>query len=255
MRPSLADRPAPLVLVALPATGQAFGTHAAIAADGQRLLATELTHRLGRLGAAADALPFAVLAGDEPFHWGRWFAAGARRALQTGGGQVDAIGYAGGGALSLLGDDGLDALLSPIHGEVVANSRFSADAFVVAGDLDAALATLESCATDNAAPRRLNEAGFAWRDLGATAWARFDVDTTLDLALLRLATRLRDTRPLDGATLGYLEMARLPGGGSLEVPHLDRVGDVVRDRHGELVVAGRIPGSTLALLETETACR
>src|SRR5690606_28901857 len=84
----------------------------------------------------------------------------------------------------LLDDEALDALLSPIPGEVVANNRFSADAFVVAGDLPAAIAALETCDSDNAAPRRLSEAGFAWRDLGSTAWARFDDDTTLDRAFV-----------------------------------------------------------------------
>ena len=247
------ERPAPLVLVTLPPDGQRFGTHAAIAADGQRLLATDLSRRLGRLGAAVAPLP---AADPEGFHWGRWFAGAARAALADAPGPVDAIGYAGGSAMSLMSDDGLDAILSPIAGEVVANNRFSADAFVVAGDLEAALSVLESCGSDNAAPRALNEAGFGWRDLGETAWARFDVDTTLDLALLRLATRLAAApRQLDEATRRYLEMARLPGGGSLEVPHLARIGEVMRDRSAELVVAGRVPGTTLQELETETACR
>jgi hypothetical protein len=176
--------------------------------------------------------------------------------LGEGAGHVDAIGYAGGSALALLADDALDEILAPVAGEVVANNRFSADAFVVAGDLEAALAALEDCETDNAAPRHLNEAGFAWRDVGSTAWARFDVDTTLDLALLRLATRLPKTRSMDGAIRGFLEMARLPGGGgSLEVPHLARIGEVIRDRGAELVVAGRVPATTWQELETETACR
>ncbi len=100
-----------------------------------------------------------------------------------------------------------------------------------------------------------NEAGFAWRDLGGSPWTRFDVDTTLDLALLRLATRLPGTRPLDGSLRGFLEMARLPGDRSLEVPHLERIGEVIRDRSAELVVAGRVPPSTWQELETETACR
>jgi hypothetical protein len=137
----------------------------------------------------------------------------------------------------------------------VANNRFSADAFVVAGDLGRALAALEACDSDNGAPRALNDAGWEWRDLGARAWARFDVDTTLDLALLRLATRLEGTRRVDGSVTGFLEMARLPGDRRLEVPHLDAVGAVIRDRSAELVVAGRVPSSTVALLETETACR
>jgi hypothetical protein len=250
------ERPAPLVLVATPPAGQPFGSHAAIAADGRRLLAAELSRRLGRLGAAVRPLPAAT---DGSFHWGRWFTEAARSALAEAGGaegrRVDAIGYAGGGSLALLGDDGLDGLLSPIPGEVVANNRFSADAFVVAGDLDRALEALAGCPTDNAAPRRLEEAGFAARDLGARSWARFDVDTTLDLALLRLATRLTGTRPIDGSVRGFLEMARLPGGGTLEVPHLVALGEVIRDRHAELLVAGRVAGPTTAFLETEAACR
>lgn len=250
------ERPAPLVLVTTPGEGQPFGTHAAIAAQGQRLLATELSRRLGSLGAAVAPLPArAPAGGGEAFHWGRWYVEAARAALEGGGGRTDAIGYAGGSSLALVGDDALDAILSPVPGEVVANGRFSADAFVVAGDLDVALDALEACQTDNAAPRHLNDAGFAWRDLGSTAWSRFDVDTTLDLALLRLATRLPAMRPLDGAVRGFLEMARLPGGGALEVPHLERIGEVIRDRTAELVIAGRVPGATWQELETETACR
>jgi hypothetical protein len=249
------ERPAPLVLVTTPPAGQAFGTHAAVAAEGQRLLAGELSRRFGRLGAAVEPLPWAPPPDGDAFHWGRWFVAAARRALDAAPDRVDAIGYAGGGAAALLADDGLDLLLSAIPGEVVANNRFSADAFVVAGDLDRALVSLEDCASDNAAPRHLDEAGFAWRDLGTTSWARFDVDTTLDLALLRLATRLEGTRALDGAVRGHLEMARLPGDRELEVPHLARLGEVIRDRGAELVIAGRIPASTWQHLETETACR
>ena len=250
--PRLAERPAPLILVTTPAEGQPFGTHAAIAADGQRLLAAELSRRLGRLGAAVRPLP---AVSSEGFHWGRWFAAAARQAADDAGNALDAIGYASGSAMAIAADDTLDALLSPIPGEVVANNRFSADAFVVAGDLERAIDALETCAADNGAPRQLEAAGFAVRDLGGAPWVRFDVDTTLDLALLRLATRLNGTRPLEPAVRGFLEMARLPGGGTLEVPGLARIGEVLRDRRAELVVAGRIPGATLIELETETACR
>lgn len=249
------ERPAPLVLVTTPPDGQQFGSHAAVAADGQRLLATDLSRRLGGLGVAVAPLRATAATAGHPFHWGRWFTSAARSALEGAAASIDAIGYAGGSALCLVDDDGLDALLSPIPGEVVANNRFSADAFVVAGDLEAALAAVEACDTDNAAPRALNDAGFAWRDLGSAPWVRFDVDTTLDLALLRLATRVAGTRPLDGLVRGFLEMARLPGGAALEVPHLGRIGEVVRDRGAELVVAGRVPATTWQALESETACR
>lgn len=245
-------RSAPLVLVTTPAGGQAFGSHAAVAAEGRRLLAAELSRRLGALGAAVAELPATGAGG---FHWGRWFTAAAREALTGTDERVDAIGYAGGGALALLADRALDDLLFPVPGEVVANNRFSADAFVVAGDLDRALDALASCDTDNAAPRHLAEAGFAWRDLGEAPWARFDVDTTLDLALLRLATRLDGTRLLDGSVSAFLEMARLPGDRPLAVPQLEAIGELVRDRSAELVVAGRVPGVTAQELETQAACR
>ncbi|HEX2193486.1 MAG TPA: hypothetical protein VHK63_00750 [Candidatus Limnocylindria bacterium] len=187
------------------------------------------------------------------FHWGRWFVGAIRGQLRPGA--VDAVGYAGPGSLALLDHDGLDELLSPIAGEVVANNRFSADAFVVAGDLDVALRALEAADTDNAAVRQLEDAGFASRDLRARPWSRFDVDTPLDLALLRLATRLRGLRPVDQSVAGFLEMATLPGGTRLEVPRLERLGEVIRNRKAELLVAGRVPASAMAYLETETACR
>jgi hypothetical protein len=248
----MAERPAPLLFVTLPPEGQPFGSHVAVAADGRRLLAAELSRRLGALGAAVTPLPAAP---SDGFHWGRWFTAAARRGLAEAPGPVDALGYVGGGAMALAGDAALDALLSPIAGEVVANNRFSADAFVVAGDLGRALDALEPSPSDNAAPRALGEAGFSWRDLAADPWVRFDVDTTLDLALLRLAGRLEGIRAFDGSVHGFLEMARLPGGRALEVPHLERIGEVIRDRSAELVVAGRVPGTTVHELETETACR
>jgi hypothetical protein len=261
MAPSAA-RSAPLVLVTTPADASAddpepvaFGSYAGVARDGARLLAVELSHRLGGLGAAARPL---VRAGAEGFHWGRWFTAAARQARADAvDASVDAIGYAGGGSLALVadGDDGLGALLAPVPGEVVANSRFSADAFVVAGDLDAALSALERCESDNAAPRHLEAAGFAVRDLGSKAWSRFDVDTPLDLALLRLAGRLPRTRRLAAATMRFLEMARLPGDRALEVPHLERIGGVMRDRGAELVVAGRVPSTSWSYVESQTACR
>ncbi len=262
-RPSR-ERPAPLVLVVEPSEAAAKavpGSYAAVAATGQALLAAELSQRLGSLGAAVEPLRPSRAQPDEPFHWGSWFAGAARAALAEAEGRVDAIGYAGAGALALLDDDALDQLLSPLPGEVVANNRFSADAFVVAmgepGDaaVEAALSALAGCPTDNAAPRALEAAGFAVRDVAEAPFSRFDVDTPLDLALLRLATRLGGTRSIDDRLRGFMEMAVVPGGRGLEVPGLAELGAVVRDRHAELVVAGRIPASTWRHLETETACR
>jgi hypothetical protein len=254
------DRPAPLVLVVDPGPAAARavpGSYRATALTGQRLLAAELTQRLGRLGAALLPLPVSEAPDDagDAFHWGRWFTSAAREALSRARGRVDAVGYAGAGSLALLSDTALDGLLAPLAGEVVANNRFSADAFVVAGDTAAALAALEESPSDNGAVRALEAAGFRSRDLADAGFSRFDVDTPLDLGLLRLASRLPSARALDGRIAAFLEMASLPGGRSLEVPHAAAIGAVMRDREAELVVAGRIPSAAWAYLERETACR
>jgi hypothetical protein len=255
------ERPAPLVLVvdleaALP--HPPFGSYAAGALTGRQLLATELSRRLGALGAAVVPLTAGSATPGEPFHWGRWFARAARSALdqaRVAGRAVDSIGYAGAGSLALVDDDLLEALLSAIPGEVVGNNLYSADAFNVAGDLEHALVALDGCPTDNAAMRCLESAGFAARDLSTGRWARFDVDTPLDLAILRLALRRPGTRRPDAALGAFLEMAILPGGRSLELPGIERLGAILRDRDAQLVVAGRIPASAWAYLERESACR
>jgi hypothetical protein len=246
-----------LMLVVDPGRSTALaGSYAAIAAAGQGLLAAELSRRLGAAGTVVVRLP--ASGGEARFHWGAWFSAAARAARReqhAAGRSVAAIGYAGAGALALLDDEPLAQLTDPGEGIVVANNRYSADAFCVAGDLDAALDTLAGSETDNAAVRRLEEAGFASRDLAAAAWSRFDVDTPLDLALLRLATLLPGTRTLDGVVSAFLEQTTLPGGTGLEVPRLAAIGQVIRDREAQLLVAGRIPSSAWAYLETESACR
>jgi hypothetical protein len=256
----MGERPAPLILVVQPRLeepDERFGSYAAVVAAGRRLLGAELSHRLGAAGAAV--MPLVELpVEDSGFHWGAWFATAARKVrdeAQASGRPLDAIGYAGPGSLALAGDALLEELISPIAGEVVANNRFSADAFVVAGDLEAAMDALAGCPADNAAVRHLEDAGLASRDLASQPWSRFDVDTPLDLALLRLAARLTGVRELDQRVGGYLEMATLPGGRGLELPRAEAIGAVLRDRGAQLVVAGRIPASAIAYLETEAACR
>jgi hypothetical protein len=247
------QRPAPLVLMGAPAAdGAPFGSYAAVLATGRHLLAAELSQRLARQGAAVQLIPPGEAG---PFHWGSWYAGTARAALDEAGDRVDALGWVGAGALALLADDGLDTLLSPITGEVVTNNRFSSDAFVVAGDLRAALDVLAGLGADNGAPRALEAAGFTVRDLSGAPWTRFDVDTPLDLALLRLATRLPGMRAMDPALGAFLEGAQLPGGRPLAIPRVDEVFTVLRNRNAELVVAGRVPSSSFAYLEEQAACR
>lgn len=264
----MVERPAPLTLVvdpsAKPGVDPPFGSYAAVSVAGRRRLAIELSRRLIAAGSGVAALHPALPADGETFHWGRWYAAAARAMLarvRAEGRPLEAIGYAGAGALALADDSLIEQLVSAIPGEATANNRYSTDAFLVAGQptgrltLEAALAALEECSTDNAAMHCLEAAGFAIRDLSTARWARFDVDTPLDLALLRLGTRLPTTRRPDGVVAAFLEMTILPGGHSLEIPHLAEIGAVLRDREKQLVVAGRIPSSSWAYLETESACR
>lgn len=262
------ERPAPLTLVvdpsAKPGVDPPFGSYAAVSVAGRRRLAIELSRRLIAAGSGVAALHPTLPAEGETFHWGRWYSAAAQAMLfrvRAEGRPLDAIGYAGAGALALADDSLIEGLVSAVPGEATANNRYSTDAFLVAGQpsgrltLEAALAALEQCSTDNAAMHCLEAAGFAIRDLSTASWARFDVDTPLDLALLRLGTRLPTTRRPDGVVAAFMEMTILPGGRSLEVPHLSEIGAVLRNREKQLVVAGRIPSSAWAYLETESACR
>jgi hypothetical protein len=262
------ERPAPLVLVvdpsAKPGVDPPFGSYVAVSVAGRRRLAIELSRRLIAAGSGVAALHPTTPTEGETFHWGRWYASAARAMItrvRAEGRPLDAIGYAGAGALALADDPLIEALVSAIPGEATANNRYSADAFLVAGQLsgrltlEAALSALEECSTDNAAMHCLEAAGFAIRDLSTASWARFDIDTPLDLALLRLGTRLPTTRRPDGVVAAFLEMTILPGGRSLEVPHMAEIGAILRDRDKQLVVAGRIPSSAWAYLETESACR
>ena len=264
----MAERPAPLFLVvdpgASPDPNLPFGSYAAVGEAGRRKLAIELSRRLGSQGAGVAPLHPARPPAGESFHWGRWFVAATRAVIarvRAEGRPLDAIGYAGAGSLALADNALLEALTSPIPGEAVGNNRHSTDAFAVAGEpsgplsLDAALVALETCSTDNTAVRCLEAAGFATRDLATSPWARFDVDTPLDLALLRLAFRLPSTRRPDGVVAAFLEMTTLAGGRGLELPRLEQIGAVLRNRDAQLVVAGRIPSAAWAYLETESACR
>lgn len=253
MTPAVAERPAPLVLLPEPPVDSApFGSYAAVLATGRHLLAAELSQRLGAQGAAVERIsPDATPGG---FHWGTWYTASATRGAKRAD-RLDAVGWVGAGALALLDDEALEALLAAIPGEAVTNNRFSADAFVVAGDLPAALDALAGLGADNGAPRALEAAGFTIRDLGSAPWTRFDVDTPQDLALLRLATRLPGTRRLDPAVATFLESVQLPGGRPLMLPRVDEVLAVLRNRNAELVVAGRIPSAALIYLEEQAACR
>ena len=228
---------APLILLAEPPP-EVAGPYTELAGEGRRRLGDELADRFRRAGARVERLAPADPRRGAAFHWGRWFAGAARRALATS--RAGSLGYATAGSLALVDDDFIAALLAPRNaGTAVANNRFSADAFVVSGDLARAVSVLESAPSDNSAARCLADAGFAVADLADRRFSSADVDTPHDLALVALARPLPLPREL-----------AIPS-----VPRADQLGVVVRDRSAEVVVAGRVATSTVAYLQTETACR
>src|SRR5580765_3331352 len=101
------DRAVPLVLVVDPGMAPdpdvPIGSYAAVGVAGRRRLAIELSRRFGSVGAGVAPLHPKRLEAGEGFHWGRWFTAAARRLIarvQAEGRPLDAIGYAGAGALA-----------------------------------------------------------------------------------------------------------------------------------------------------------
>jgi len=127
-------------------------------------------------------------------------------------------------------------------GHALANNRYSAD--VVAISRAADLADLPPLPADNALPRWLEErAGVAVTDLRGRWRLGVDIDTPLDLILLRdpAAGGLRAASPL-----------------FREWPIDDRltaISDVLSNRRAELLVAGRVSAATLTWLQRGVACR
>jgi hypothetical protein len=122
-------------------------------------------------------------------------------------------------------------------GHALANNRYSAD--VVAVSRSADLLGLPPLPADNALPRWLEErAGVAVEDLRSRWRLGVDVDTPLDLIVLR-----------DPSAPGLLAMAPLVG------DRLAALADVMTNRRAELLVAGRISATTLKWLERGVACR
>jgi hypothetical protein len=62
-------------------------------------------------------------------------------------------------------------------------------------------------------------------------------------------------RRVDPALSAFLEGAQLPGGRPLAIPRVEEILEVLGNRNGELVVAGRVPSSSFTYLEEQAACR
>jgi CTP:molybdopterin cytidylyltransferase MocA len=129
-------------------------------------------------------------------------------------------------------------------GRALANNRYSAD--VVAVSRAADLAELPPLPADNALPRWLEErAGVAVADLRSRWRLGVDIDTPLDLLILAAG----------GAGRGGDGVGAFHGTAPLIGERLAALAEVLTDRRGELLVAGRVSATTLRWLENGVACR
>jgi hypothetical protein len=155
----------------------------------------------------------------------------------------------GSGSIPLATDDDLRRLVaSAASGDAIAltNNRYSSDVLAL-GDASR-LAGIPDLPTDNVLPRWLQTlAGVRVDELGDRAMLALDIDSPLDIELLRR----HPACPAPLADLAH-EMA----------PRLERVADafdelcrLARDPGAQLLVAGRLSADTLRRLETGTACR
>lgn len=122
------------------------------------------------------------------------------------------------------------------------NNRYSSDLCAISDT--GALRGLPALPSDNVLPRWLEEhAGFSVRELRGHDRLAIDLDTPLDLALLRLV----------GSTPAPLRA--LASERQLSIPRLDQLRALAADPRRELLVFGRSGARTLAWLERNVRCR
>ena len=148
----------------------------------------------------------------------------------------------GSGAIPLAKASDRRELVSAARGSQPAartNNRYSADVIAIAR-ARSVLSTIPDLPTDNMLPRWLEEeAGVPVSDLRTRRRLGVDIDGPLDLVLL------------GGRWASHLEAADV----APAVSAIEAVRRIADDRHGELLVAGRVSATNVAWLERETASR
>jgi hypothetical protein len=170
------------------------------------------------------------------------------RGLAAGLAPGDGLVVLGSGSIVLAADEDLRALVAvAASGErrALTNNRYSSDAAAV-GDA-AILASVPDLPSDNALPRWLDGAGMAVDELPDKVRLGLDLDSPLDLELVR---RHPDCPP---ALAG---LARSMGHRLARVAEaFDELSALARDPGRQLLVAGRLSAAGLRDLEERTACR
>ncbi len=158
--------------------------------------------------------------------------------------RIDALLYFGSGAGGLLGEGGVEDLLAfaerPTPGALF-NNFYSCDFAVVTQATS--LHTVDLPPSDNGLGFALSDAGVPCHALPRSAETSFDIDTPIDLVVLRAAGRGGP------AMRAFLERD------ARQHPTLDRVLDRMTDRTQLLHLSGRINPGMWAAFERAIACR
>ncbi|MBI4301182.1 MAG: hypothetical protein HY664_01065 [Chloroflexi bacterium] len=176
--------------------------------------------------------------GGGPFHFGQKL----KEVIHKYG--IQSLLYLGGGSVPLLPSAQLAALgqqLASTTNAVITNNLFSADllAFTPAQIID----HVPLPDRDNPLARSFKDAGLTPIALPYEATTQFDVDTPIDLMILKLHPAIR------GHTKTYLEHL------DLDLSRLRYAITFFTQPTAQILVAGRVGSRTWAHLETETACR
>ncbi len=154
----------------------------------------------------------------------------------------------GSGSVPLATDDDLRALLATAaSGErrALTNNRYSSDVLAI-GDASI-LASVPDLAADNALPRWLESVAVPVTELADRQRLALDLDSPLDLELLRRHPACPNALADLAASMAQL-LERV-------AEALDRLTALARNPKAELLVAGRLSAATLRELEERTACR
>jgi hypothetical protein len=224
-----------------PQPGEDAGELTRLVASARSIAANELARRFRALGAD----DVRVISGTPD---GRSFGERLRGLAGDVGAGTGFI-VLGSGSIPLATDDDMAMLVGVAgSGELrgLTNNRHSSDIMSVG---DARILTIvPDLPSDNALPRWLEtEVGFQVDELPERARLGMDIDSPLDLELLR-----RDPRcPPALADLARSMSNRL----ARAAETLDALAAIARDPRRELLVSGRLSSTALLGLETRTACR
>ncbi len=197
----------------------------------------EWASTLADLPVTVDLEPSPV--GATPFHFGKRLAGviechDVRRALYLGGGSAPLID---GATWSAIADS-----IRHDEGVIVTNNIFSSD-WAAFAPAEVALKYADQLRSDNSLGWVLSQhGGLAAREWPRSAATQFDIDTPTDLLVAGLRADLGPHLSAHIATLGW------------DDSHVRLARQILMTPAKQVIIAGRVPQSTLAYLKNKTLC-